>query len=74
MPVTPGQEWILEGVADVTFEDSGAACLAEIHHDVDGDQDNGVFVRFQSWQEGGRQNHEIADLHGRTVRVHITVL
>jgi hypothetical protein len=69
-----GSRWIIEGVADVTWEDGGQACIAEINADDDG-TDDGVFVRFHSWFAGMKHaDHEIADLGGRRVRVEITVL
>jgi hypothetical protein len=71
--VVPGQQWTIEGLADVTFEDGNQACIA--HIDGDEDVDDGIFVRFQSWQtEGRREDHPMMDLQGHRVRVEITVL
>lgn len=66
--------WTIEGVAMVDFEDGGCACIATIP-DGDDNQDSGVFVRFQSWNEtGDRAAHANAALEGKMVRVEITML
>ena len=69
----PVRKWVIEGPAYVTFEDSDQACIAEISGDDHAD--NGIFVRFHSWQDRGRRgDHPMMDLHGRRMRVEITVV
>ncbi len=68
--MTDGQQWIIEGVGDLTYQDSKQACIVEI---ADPDTDDGLFVRFQSWRAESAV-HENAGLHGKRLRVQITVL
>lgn len=69
--MTARKYWVIEGEADVHFEDSSQACIAEIAEEDD--EDDGVSVLFQSWLTGGGE-HPNAGLQGKRVRVEITVL
>jgi hypothetical protein len=61
---------VIEAVPEVNVEDGGCAKIAEICEDDN--QDNGVFVRFQSWSE--EHNHDLFDKFiGKKVRVTIEV-
>lgn len=58
-----------EGLLDATYEDGGAAVIAEIVDDVTGRE----FFRFQSWDTSKRHTG-INQFIGRTVRITIETL
>jgi hypothetical protein len=60
---------------DVDTEDSGCAKIAHIctHKDKKEDEENGLFVRIQSWSELAH-HPEFEELVGKKVRVTIEIL
>lgn len=75
--MTRGQKWVIEGCAEVRFEDSGQACITSIYNDADPDEDpdHGIWVQVKSWHEGGQRNdHETAGLEGALIRVTVEVM
>lgn len=67
---------VLEGVVKPKVEDGGQAQIAEIGGESDdyADGESGMFVRIQSWCEGGKHHPEMDAIRGKRVRVTIEVV
>jgi hypothetical protein len=67
---------IFEGVVEYASEDGGQALIASIYEQTEppsAPEEPGMFVRLQSWDEGG--GHELArSLEGKRVRVTVEVI
>ena len=79
----PENRHVLEGVGDLSAEDSGQALIVEVDDGVD--ENEGWFVRVQSWnetlhdeaapkQERFAHPKWVRELHGRRIRVTVEVL
>lgn len=68
------QTWVFEGVGDLTYEDGGMAAILEISGDRP-DEDDGEFVRLQSWSERDEPSHPMIDaLKDKRVRVTVQIV
>jgi hypothetical protein len=65
-------KYTLEGILETHTEDSGCAILG----DISGEEDEGLFVRLQSWSESpdGQAHNVIRSLTGKRIRVTIETL
>jgi hypothetical protein len=63
---------IIEGYPDITKEDSGMAMIGMVCNDEDGDSDEGMFVRIQSWYED-KSHLEFKNLVQKNKRLRITI-
>lgn len=67
---------VFEGVLELSFEDGGCAAIGEV---VVEDDDDGPFVRLQSWEEAFSEEsvdrHEwLRSIENKRVRVTVEVL
>lgn len=65
VPVRPPA--VFEGVADFTTEDGGRAGVLE----VSDDEDEGLFVRLQTWYEHPPTEQPLEPLAGKRLRITI---
>ena len=68
------KKFVFEGVCEFDKEDSGAALISQFSLDPAGkNEDSGLFVRVQSWDET-REHKDASTLAGKRLRVTVEVI